>query len=306
MATGPSTAVPDGDRLSAKSATEPEPAKVSARTACSDEEAERLGFRTLLFMFAIGICCFVVPRLGGWDKSAVGVSHYISVVGAACILVAGYLYLTGNSLVVAMDLPERPASDAKAAVVPRPVVGGGIRRGKAGAVPETHLAAVDETRAASGVPRRRPQPAARPPDEQQESAQDPIWDVDWANLAMQPKPSGDNDPTSPSSVEVFELNDTPTWLARMQQRREQALRAGKQKLVLKIDKEVADALRMQASEPPRKRESRVASSASAPVQEPAKDANEDIYGMDWSVLPEDTPKAVAATTPEPVPEVAAA
>lgn len=42
----------------------------------------------------------------------------------------------------------------------------------------------------------------------------------------------------PEHVEVFELSDMSTWFTRLQQRREQALRSGKTKLVRKIDREI--------------------------------------------------------------------
>lgn len=62
---------------------------------------------------------------------------------------------------------------------------------------------------------------------------DPLWGADWTNL---PKPP-------PMEPEVFEMNDTPTWLSRLQQRRCQAERAGKKKLAQKIEREIADAER---------------------------------------------------------------
>mmetsp|Transcript_58030 Transcript_58030/g.106767 ORF Transcript_58030/g.106767 Transcript_58030/m.106767 type:complete len:329 (-) Transcript_58030:119-1105(-) len=45
----------------------------------------------------------------------------------------------------------------------------------------------------------------------------------------------------PVETEVYELNDVSTWFTRLQQRREQALRKGKAKLVRKIDQELEKA-----------------------------------------------------------------
>jgi len=42
----------------------------------------------------------------------------------------------------------------------------------------------------------------------------------------------------PDGVEVFGLSDMSTWFTSLQRRREQALRAGKTKLVRKIEREI--------------------------------------------------------------------
>ncbi|CAE7602980.1 unnamed protein product [Symbiodinium sp. CCMP2592] len=73
---------------------------------------------------------------------------------------------------------------------------------------------------------------------------------------------------------VFDLNDTPTWLAQMQKRREQAQRAGKDKLVQKLDKEIEQALsKSLAAKGPELRAGREAEEMHH---------EEDVWSMDWS------------------------
>lgn len=54
-----------------------------------------------------------------------------------------------------------------------------------------------------------------------------MWDTDWATCEQ---------PTmrSRKSIEVCELNGTPTWLARLQHRQARANRAGKLKFAHRI------------------------------------------------------------------------
>lgn len=247
---------------------------VGGRSTCSDEEAERLGIGTLVFLGAIGISCFVVPRVGGWDAKSVGVGHYITAICAACIVVASYLILAGHG----GNQADLEGDEDEADNGPHAVAEG---TGRARGVPEMDLAAAEGETA--GL-RRRSAPQHPSPD-------DPVWDADWANLVMQMKPDADGQKSSPKTpVEVFELNDTPTWLARMQQRRDQALRAGKQKLVQKIDKEIADVRKARALESPRGASIGVSSAVASAKGErretkaPNSAPEEDVYGMDWSAL----------------------
>mmetsp|Transcript_17717 Transcript_17717/g.44871 ORF Transcript_17717/g.44871 Transcript_17717/m.44871 type:complete len:313 (+) Transcript_17717:104-1042(+) len=265
-------------------------ASLSGRVPCSDEEAEKLGIGTLVFFIVIGIVCFIVPRLGGWDARNVGFGHYVAAVGAACVLVVGYLYFTGRGDEEAGpdcveeddDLPPGAAKAGTATDGEVASVG----------VTETELSASDAvtTAAAEGksVLRRRLQPCS----------EDPMWDADWANLNIQGRPDV-TEAHSPSKapVEIFELNDTPTWLARLQQRRDQALRMGKQKLVQKIDKEIAIARRAHA-EDSTKSSVGVASAVAAHEgqKKTPRGVSDDVYGMDWSALPT-TPKSESTIEP---------
>lgn len=96
-------------------------------------------------------------------------------------------------------------------------------------------------------------------------AEDPIWDMDWARIERP-------DLRSQAPVEVFELHGTPTWLARLQSRQEQAGRAGKHKFAQRIGKEMAGAWA-----------AHTASDSSGLTE--AADVHEeaaDVYGLDWS------------------------
>lgn len=136
-------------------------------------------------------------------------------------------------------------------------------------------------------------------DENLDEHEDPLWNADWSNaeergaIARQLSAS-----IPPRPAEVFEMNDTPTWLARLQQRRDQAQRAGKTKLVQKIEKEIADAARAQALSPQKERErpsrpsskptpDEMNSSKGSPQQEQKEhevENDEDVWDMDWSAL----------------------
>jgi len=267
------------------------------RTPCSDEEAERLGISTLVLFIAVGACCFAVPRLGGWDSKGVGLSHYVLAFCAACVLVAAYLYLAGWGS--DEDTDPGDADDVAASAG-----GKGARKETStagvGRAPETgHMACSDDddddveddVDAAAAVSAAKGDTVLRQRrhGQQQPGSEDPVWDADWANLVMKMRPVVNEQVSSPKApVEVFELNDTPTWLARMQQRRDQALRAGKQKLVQKIDKEIDNAQRAHAPDP--RGVSAGAASATATPRGPSQDpkaprcATDDVYGMDWSAL----------------------
>merc|ERR1719330_338556 len=65
--------------------------------------------------------------------------------------------------------------------------------------------------------------------------EDPIWSADWAQLEMPELQY------MPRAAEVFALHDQQTWLARLRARRDRAERALNQKLVRKINRELAAA-----------------------------------------------------------------
>eukprot|EP00439_Symbiodinium_sp_Y106_P076943 s536_g16.t1 len=117
---------------------------------------------------------------------------------------------------------------------------------------------------------------------------DPIWMADWTNreellkLFCARSKHQEREEVArklqeaepPRKAEVFDLNDTPTWLAQMQKRREQAQRAGKDKLVQKLDKEIEQALSKSLT-------------AKGPELRAGREAEEmhheeDVWSMDWS------------------------
>ncbi|CAE7875336.1 unnamed protein product [Symbiodinium necroappetens] len=104
---------------------------------------------------------------------------------------------------------------------------------------------------------------------------DPIWMADWTNREEREEVARKlQEAEPPRKAEVFDLNDTPTWLAQMQKRREQAQRAGKDKLVQKLDKEIDQALSKSLT-------------AKGPELRAGREAEEmhheeDVWSMDWS------------------------
>jgi len=86
----------------------------------------------------------------------------------------------------------------------------------------------------------------------------------------------------PDPCQVYDLSDVTTWFTRMQQRREQALRSGKSKLVRKIDREIdlqAEKSRQQGS-----------TDSQAAICNPTASLDEEtadmdgIWGQDWASL----------------------
>lgn len=139
-----------------------------------------------------------------------------------------------------------------------------------------------------------------------EEHEDPLWNADWSNaeergvVARQLSAS-----IPPRPAEVFEMNDTPTWLASLQKRRDQAQRAGKTKLVQKIEKEIADAARAHALSPQKERERPSSrpmpderNSSKGTLQQEQKEHevenDEDVWDMDWSALSSKTGLILAA------------
>eukprot|EP00440_Ansanella_granifera_P031166 gb/GFBE01033842.1/.p1 GENE.gb/GFBE01033842.1/~~gb/GFBE01033842.1/.p1 ORF type:complete len:246 (+),score=60.00 gb/GFBE01033842.1/:1-738(+) len=116
----------------------------------------------------------------------------------------------------------------------------------------------------------------------QEEELDPIWSADWTNAEERGAVAKQLfEASGPRPAEVFELNDTPTWLARLQQRRDQAQRAGKVKLAQKIEKEIAEATRSQAITAPRGAEAR-ANFGQDHSRNKDLPEDDDIWDMDWS------------------------
>lgn len=118
---------------------------------------------------------------------------------------------------------------------------------------------------------------------------DLIWEADWTDPeARQQVVKQLSESEVPRPVEVFELSDTPTWLARLQHRRVQAQRSGKLKLVHKLDKEIEHAMKTVSVPDPGAHVRLAAGKEAAEVPE------DDIWSMDWSALrPEAVPVAVA-------------
>lgn len=83
----------------------------------------------------------------------------------------------------------------------------------------------------------------------------------------------------PECVEVFALSDVSTWFTRLQQRREQALRSGKTKLVRKIDREID-----LESEKSRQKDSQAAL-CNGHTEEEESSEMDGIWGEDWASLP---------------------
>ncbi|CAE7456381.1 unnamed protein product [Symbiodinium natans] len=157
----------------------------------------------------------------------------------------------------------------------------------------------------------------RLPASKQEEDVDPIWMADWTNredltdvcsdvIFGLPKQLASTNQPCVASVEreevakklqkaepprkVFDLNDTPTWLAQMHKRKEQAQRAGKDKLVQKLDKEIEQATRSKSLTVTKGPELRAGREAAEAAHE------DDVWSMDWSNWRsfESAPAAVAA------------
>jgi len=236
-------------------------------------------------MVCIGVLCALAPRLG-WDSSNYGLDHF-----ALAFLVT--FVVTGITFV-------------RSGAVGSPDGGGGKRRKRSSchrpaASGEGHMceATVTQRKAEAG-----PAAAAAAAGTAQEVAvaavdrplsadEDPLWSADWTKPAQLPAEAR---PVQPA--EVFELNDTPTWLARLQQRRHQAERAGKKKLVQKIDKEIAEAQKAHGApvaatvDPAATAAAAAVDRASAPKSggaggkalEETASSLEDVWSMDWAAL----------------------
>jgi len=117
-------------------------------------------------------------------------------------------------------------------------------------------------------------------EESEEEELDPLWETDWTNAEERGAVAKHIlEAEAPWEAEVFELNDTPTWLARLQQRRGQAKRAGKIKLVQKIEKEIIDAQKAQKGSPPKRGKNLSDSPSHDRAQMPEED---NVWNMDWS------------------------
>lgn len=243
---------------------------------------ESLNPAGIALMVIMGVLFSVAPRTG-WGSSANGLDHF------TCTFLTTFV-VTGITFVArgrAADDHSRSGSvrcrDAHSSGqcleqkgCPAESLGedGGIRdAADAGA----DVAAQES---AAGAPGRAAAQSA-PADED-----DPVWNADWTTLVQ-----SCTEPEPKQAAEVFALNDTPTWLARLQQRRDQAERAGKRKLVQKIDREMAEAQR--ASGPPR---GNAVPSALQGSAESGGSGQDDVWSMDWAAWVPDSQRmqAVAA------------
>ncbi|CAE8728915.1 unnamed protein product [Polarella glacialis] len=212
-----------------------------------------LGPAGVVMMVVIGMFCALAPRLG-WNSSAYGVDHF-----AYAFMIT--LALTGITVLVRGGF--RTASPVRATALP---------------------AAAPSDR---GSPGRQATPTARrsPAKVQEEQAEDALWNTDWTDPAERGEVAEQLKAAAPKRlVEVFELNDTPTWLARLQLRREQAHRAGKNKLVQKIDKEIADAVKANAISPQHLSASQPSQVAAPAQADSTPRDDDDIWSMDWTAL----------------------
>jgi len=120
---------------------------------------------------------------------------------------------------------------------------------------------------------------------QDEEEDDPLWSADWAAVKTELPP-----PDSQSAcMEVFELheNDIPMWIARLEQRRDQAQRAGKLKLAQRLAKQIAEgksAERMRPSNSSKQVYSKVSGrGADTEETQEAGDSDEDeLWNSDWT------------------------
>mmetsp|Transcript_15516 Transcript_15516/g.30555 ORF Transcript_15516/g.30555 Transcript_15516/m.30555 type:complete len:166 (+) Transcript_15516:56-553(+) len=120
--------------------------------------------------------------------------------------------------------------------------------------------------------------------------EDPIWNADWTQLAMPalqciPKTVVACDELhecTPKTVEVYEMHGQQTWLARRRARRDRAERALNQKLVRRINRELAaasvDKLKEAAAA---KQEVHRATDA---CLDEVEELSCDIWGLDWTAL----------------------
>uniref|UniRef100_A0A7S1ACD8 Uncharacterized protein n=1 Tax=Noctiluca scintillans TaxID=2966 RepID=A0A7S1ACD8_NOCSC len=96
------------------------------------------------------------------------------------------------------------------------------------------------------------------------SNEDPMWKSDWSTVP------------EASSLEVFDMGECATWIQQLVQRKERAQRQGKDKLALKLDKEINSAKTEQ-----RKREKEVAKDAATDSPTEVTDSEDD---DDWDTL----------------------
>mmetsp|Transcript_84692 Transcript_84692/g.224923 ORF Transcript_84692/g.224923 Transcript_84692/m.224923 type:complete len:267 (-) Transcript_84692:216-1016(-) len=258
--------------------------KECPRAAARDDAPNPLGIAVML---VLGAAFALAPRMG-WESSAYGLDVFTFVILATSV-VTGITFVArlnsagdrarGGSARRGAPRPEgagrkdscarRPGAQPASVEAPKRVCPPDVRKEDTSVELATNKAGSGARAAAPERPRAgldRTTPAGDSSDE------DPVWNTDWATL--QPQPG--------QPAEVFEMNDTPTWLARLQHRRNQAERAGKKKLVQKIDREIADAsLKARSLSKGALAQVSTCAAESSSVQ---AGSSEDIWSMDWAEL----------------------
>mmetsp|Transcript_27244 Transcript_27244/g.63924 ORF Transcript_27244/g.63924 Transcript_27244/m.63924 type:complete len:256 (+) Transcript_27244:48-815(+) len=248
-----------------------------SRPATRDGSLSPAGIAVMLF---IGTLFALAPRMG-WESSAYGLDTFTAAF-LATLVVTGITFVARRNSVGdrCRSGSTRPHADVAR------LKHGSIQQ--EGPAPEVdaraeHVDCKANSNAGAASPQRRPAQIHRmAPAGGEPSEEDPVWNADWATLM----------PSSGQSAEVFEMNDTPTWLARLQHRRDQAERAGKKRLVQRIDKEMAMAEAASKSRSPAK-DAAARPEAGADGQASSHD---DVWSLDWAdCSPKDHPApAVAA------------
>eukprot|EP00929_Paragymnodinium_shiwhaense_P070296 TRINITY_DN35606_c0_g1_i1.p1 TRINITY_DN35606_c0_g1~~TRINITY_DN35606_c0_g1_i1.p1 ORF type:complete len:350 (+),score=98.30 TRINITY_DN35606_c0_g1_i1:82-1050(+) len=131
---------------------------------------------------------------------------------------------------------------------------------------------------------------------------DPVWDADWAAYVAQ-NVQAQALAEANAEAEVFEMNDTPTWLAHLEKRRSQAERAGKKKLAQKIEKEIAQQKLNSQQEASRSRSRRPSETDAGGIMMATtttlnEEVNEDIYDADWSRLKSESTESPSDAAPQ--------
>lgn len=261
----------------------------SSRATARDESLSPVGIAVMLIL---GASVAIAPRLG-WDSSSYGLDTFM------CAFLAT-LVVTGITFVARRDAgsdtfrgssahrsaPQPDAAGCQASSAPR-----GSSSARQGCPPqaETQDASAEQvaprkansTAEAAAVAldaiRARLDSVSRTAPPGDSSDEDPVWNTDWTTL--RPPPG--------QPAEVFEMNDTPTWLARLQHRRNQAERAGKKKLVQKIDKEIAEATAqveaaLKARSSTKDPAGKPGATCAAESSSGQAGSHEDVWSMDWA------------------------
>jgi len=250
----------------------------------SGDSSGSFAFLVAISLALVGVGCLALPALGVADLRFAGAAHLTFIMAAVAVLAL-------SSLLEVLATPAKADGDTAGGAAAAPASKRGapsvpLLRGMRPGVPETDLTLAD-----GALPTARPHAdnqdsgvRSRTIQEGGEHAEDSVWEADWANLDRSAKSGGDGDMMmrNTSSVEVFELNGTPTWLARMQQRRDQARRSGKEKLAQRLEKQIADARRTQERERGQDEAPNVDDAVDASPAEGPK--GDDVYGFDWAAM----------------------
>jgi len=233
-----------------------------------EEEAGPGNTIGIAVLIVVGMLCAIAPRLG-WDSKARGFE--LPLLALAAVLIA---------TTVAFLRSQNAVDDAAKWSGNGPAIPEYTRRDE-GATEQIEQQ-IDQK---PPSPPPSPKQAATPThmtrqltedddeDEDDLESEDDMWDADWSNL-----PKKVANPSEEADAEMFSLNDTPTWLARLEGRREQAERAGKKKLVAKIEKEIVEATRQHKMQSVTK--------GKFPDTTP-KTETEDMFESDWAARSED-------------------